>query len=158
MINKQQILKVIKTTLKKLDAKYYSDQAVDLIYNTGLVESNYQYLMQLEDGPARGFFQMEPATAVDICKNYLCFRPKLLTEIESICFLNSYILVAAKSEELKFLLATNVALQIIFCRIHYRRVPKPLPYTLEDQAVYWKAYYNSHLGKGTVEKFIEICK
>ena len=45
MINKQQILKVIKTTLKKLDAKYYSDQAVDLIYNTGLVESNYQYLM-----------------------------------------------------------------------------------------------------------------
>ena len=158
MVNKQQILKVIKTTLKKLDAKYYSDQAVDLIYNTGLVESNYQYLMQLEDGPARGFFQMEPATAVDICKNYLCFRPKLLTEIENICFLNPYVLVGAKPEQLKFLLATNVALQIIFCRIHYRRVPKPLPYTLEDQAVYWKAYYNSHLGKGTVEKFIEICK
>ena len=33
-----------------------------------------------------------------------------------------------------------------------------LAYTLEDQAIYWKAYYNSHLGKGTVEKFIEICK
>ena len=31
MINKSQILKVIKTTLKKLDTKYYSDQAVDLI-------------------------------------------------------------------------------------------------------------------------------
>jgi len=158
MVNKQQILKVIKTTLKKLDAKYYSDQAVDLIYNTGLVESNYQYLQQLGDGPAKSFFQMEGATAVDICKNYLCFRPKLMGEIEEICFLNPFVIPSANQKKLEFLLETNIAFSILMCRIHYRRVPKPLPYTLEDQAVYWKAYYNSHLGKGTVEKFIEICK
>ena len=158
MINKLQILKVIKSTLKKLDAKYYSDQAVDLIYNTGLVESNYQYLQQLEDGPARGFFQMEPNTAHDISKNYLCFRPKLLTKIEEVCFLNPYVIPNADKKELAYLLETNIAFSILMCRMHYRRVPKPLPYTLEDQAIYWKAYYNSHLGKGTVEKFIEICK
>ena len=63
-----------------------------------------------------------------------------------------------EQKQLEFLLETNIGFSIIMCRIHYRRVPKPLPYTLEDQAVYWKAYYNSHLGKGTVEKFIEICK
>ena len=158
MINKSQILKIIKITLKKLDTKYYSDQAVDLIYNTGLVESNYQYLRQLGDGPARGFFQMEGATAVDICKNYLCYRPKLMGKIENICFLNNFVIPASDQKQLEFLLETNIGFSILMTRLHYRRVPKPLPYTLEDQAIYWKAYYNSHLGKGTVEKFIEICK
>ena len=29
---------------------------------------------------------------------------------------------------------------------------------LEGQAKYWKKYYNSHLGKGTIEHFMEACK
>ena len=157
-MNKAQILKIIKDTLKRLDKKYYSNNAVNLIYNTGLVESNYKYLMQLGKPIARGFFQMEGDTAIDICKNYLCHRPKLLTEIEEACFLNHYVLPTADKKDLEFLLTTNIAFSVIMCRMHYRRVPKPLPKTLKEQAFYWKTYYNTIYGKGTQEKFIKICK
>jgi hypothetical protein len=158
MVDTKQTLTVIKDVLKRLDSKYYSDNAVDLIYHTGLVESRYKYLMQLGTPVARGFFQMEGATARDICKNYLAYRPSLIGEIEKICYLNYFVLSRADIEELEFLLTTNIAFSIIMCRLHYRRVPKPLPKTLKDQAYYWKAYYNTHSGKGTVEKFLEICK
>ena len=43
-------------------------------------------------------------------------------------------------------------------RLHYRRVPKPLPRTIEEQAVYWKSFYNTSKGRGTTEKFLEIVK
>ena len=157
-MDKDQILDIIENVLKRLDSKYYSDKAVNLIYNTGLVESRYKYLMQLGKPIARGFFQMEGDTAIDICKNYLCYRPKLMSEIENICFLNHFVLANAQKEDLEFLLTTNLAFSIIMCRIHYRRVPKPLPKTLEEQAKYWKKYYNTKSGKGTVEKFLSICK
>jgi len=158
MVDTKQTLTVIKDVLKRLDSKYYSDSAVDLIYHTGLVESRYKYLMQLGNPVARGFFQMEGATARDICKNYLAYRPKLMGEIEKICYFNYFVLAKADIKELEFLLTTNIAFSVIMCRIHYRRVPKALPKTLEEQAKYWKKYYNTKAGKGTVEKFLDICK
>jgi hypothetical protein len=49
------------------------------------------------------------------------------------------------------------------CRLHYRRVAEPLPAAKDTEAMaaYWKAHYNTPLGKGTVEKalprFIVAC-
>ena len=105
-MDKEQILDIIKDALQRLDSKYYSDSAVDLIYHTGLVESRYKYLMQLGNPVARGFFQMEGATAVDICKNFLAHRPKLMGEIEKICYFNYFVLAKADIKELEFLLVT----------------------------------------------------
>ena len=53
------------------------------------------------------------------------------------------------------ILTNNITAQICMCRLHYRRVPKPLPKNLMEQASQWKKYYNSSKGKGTVEKFIQ---
>lgn len=41
-----------------------------------------------------------------------------------------------------------------FCRLHYLRVPEAVPLTLEGQAGYWKQYYNTVEGKGTVEEYV----
>ena len=49
----------------------------------------------------------------------------------------------------------NIAAQIAMCRLHYRRIPKPLPSSAKGQAKYWKKYYNSSAGRGTVEDFLE---
>ena len=39
-------------------------------------------------------------------------------------------------------------------RIHYRRVPSPLPkLSLVGLAYYWKKYYNTVKGKGSVNEF-----
>jgi hypothetical protein len=42
-------------------------------------------------------------------------------------------------------------------RLHYKRVKASLPAAndLINQAKYWKVYYNTALGKGTPEKYIQ---
>jgi len=40
------MLALIKKTLEEMGEKYYSHEAMMLIYNTGLVESRYKYLIQ----------------------------------------------------------------------------------------------------------------
>lgn len=44
---------------------------------------------------------------------------------------------------------------IIFCRLTYKLRPEPIPISIEEMGEYWKKWYNSELGKGTVKKFIE---
>ena len=44
------------------------------------------------------------------------------------------------------------------CRLKYKNVPKKLPKTVEGMANYWKKYFNSELGKGDPEEFIEKYK
>ena len=55
---------------------------------------------------------------------------------------------------------SNIAVQAAFCRIVYLRDPYPIPSLnkLEEQARCWKRVYNTKLGKGTVEHFMEANK
>lgn len=54
---------------------------------------------------------------------------------------------------------TNLIYATAMCRVHYRRVPEPLPPAgdLEAQAAYWKAHYNTAAAAdaGTVARFVE---
>lgn len=153
LIDQKQMRGIINDTLEKIDLN--SPEALDLIYNTGLVESKFVYLKQIK-GPARGLFQCEPWVAVDICNNYLKYRKDLMKKVAKACNLEWKYFLEPKESDWQFILTTNIAAQIIICRLHWRRVREPLPKTLEDQAYQWKKYYNSSKGKGTVEKFMEI--
>jgi hypothetical protein len=140
------IKKVIKLTLKHLDLD--SEEARELIYKTGKAESGYKTLQQYGGGPALGFFQMEPNTALDIWNSYVMYRPKYRDKLYSLGF---------DDGALEYCLLSNIGLQAAFCRLHYRRVPSALPKIgdAEGQAKYWKEYYNTNLGKGTIEHFME---
>jgi hypothetical protein len=155
VVDKKQMRGIINDVLQKLGEKYADPKALDLVYNTGLVESKYVYLQQIK-GPARGFFQCEAHNAVDVCANYLKYRESLMKKVAKVCLLDWKYFLEPKEEEWCYILTTNIAAQIVFCRLHYRRVPKPLPRTLEDQAMQWKQYYNTAKGKGTPEHFMEI--
>ena len=73
----------------KVGSKYASDDAVILVHRTGLVESKYQYLMQVGgDNIARGFFQCEPWVAVSLCNDYLKYRKPLMKKVADICYLD----------------------------------------------------------------------
>ena len=143
---KKSIIKIIKLALQHLGLD--SEDARSLIYRTGKAESGYKTLQQYGGGPALGFFQMEPNTAIDIWDNYVMYRPKYRDKLYALGF---------DEGALEFCLLSNIGLQAAFCRLHYRRVPSALPKAndLEEQAKYWKVYYNSHLGKGTVKHFME---
>ena len=140
------IKKIIKLALQHLGLD--SEAARSLIYRTGKAESGYKTLLQYGSGPALGFFQMEPDTAIDIWDNYVMYRPKYRDKLYALGF---------DEGALEFCLLSNIGLQAAFCRLHYRRVPSALPKSddLKEQAKYWKIYYNSHLGKGTIKHFME---
>tara|TARA_R100001594_G_scaffold141731_1_gene187997 strand:- start:334 stop:786 length:453 start_codon:yes stop_codon:yes gene_type:complete len=124
-------------------------EAVNLIYETGMAESGYRALVQKGGGPALSFFQIEPATGRDIFNNYVEFRQKLVEAL---------INFGLDPMNLDFCIKTNIAIAICMCRFHYRRVPSAIPRTKEGRAKYWKTYYNTVKGKGTIEHYMEANK
>ena len=49
----------------------------------------------------------------------------------------------------------DLAYQILSCRYHYLRCPGKIPNSLEGQARYWKQFYNTRKGKGTIQEYIK---
>jgi hypothetical protein len=144
---KKSIKKIIDWTLKELGM--YSPEASEMVYKTGLAETGYRHLEQIK-GPAIGFFQVEPATMRDTWDNYIAYRQDLKNKLWALGY--------DESNDVQRVMG-SIILQVVFCRLKYRRSPKALPKCgdLEGQAKYWKSIYNSELGKGTVEHFMEAC-
>ena len=148
MINVPQfIVHVIRPTLERLDLGD-GRATEELLLGTAIQESRLQYLHQLGSGPAQGVFQMEPATYSDIWLNFLQYKPDLATRVNTLSIHG-----AQGIDQLE----ANMYYACAMCRVHYRRVPAALPAQgdLEAQAEYWKEHYNTYLGAGTVEEYIE---
>ncbi len=123
-----------------------SRAAENLILGTALQESNLRYLRQLGDGPARGVYQMEPATHDDIWDNYLRYRVELRNGVSGF---------EVPGQDRHEQLMWNLGYATAMCRVHYRRVLEPLPGAddIPGLAAYWKQHYNTPLGRGTVSDF-----
>lgn len=131
-----------------------SKSATELIMLTGAHETKLgKYLVQLNDGPAEGMFQMLPSTEDDIWDNYLQRRIGLLYKMKAILPLEN---VIPKVSFLK----TNLTYQICMVRLYYKRIPEKLPDhdNVYELARYYKQYYNTHLGKATIEEAIDNYK
>lgn len=120
---------------------------VSLVVGTCLHESEgLQFVVQLPNGPALGFGQMEPATHDDIWRNFLAYKPELAAKVRALC--GSFEGNMPPSSEL----IGNANYAVAMVAVHYRRLPAALPreeaYSL---AAYWKQFYNTPLGKGTIE-------
>ena len=122
-----------------------TDEAAALIFETGNAESGYRHLEQI-GGPAKGFFQIEGWVIKDCWDNYIVFRKSIQKFLEGYGF---------DPDNMEFCLTSNIALQIAFCRICYRRKPGSIPKDIEGRAAYWKKHYNTPLGRGTVEHYLE---
>ena len=126
----------------------YSSSAETLVGGTAAHESGLRRLRQAGGGPARGIYQCEPATHQDIYDHYLIYHLDLKAKVEG--------LLAPHPSPVEQLVS-NLMYATAICRVHYRRVREPLPrdpLDFKEMAAYWKRYYNSHLGKGTEDQFI----
>jgi hypothetical protein len=124
----------------------YSPEAVNLLLGTMAQESALgKYRKQFGGGPALGIYQMEPATHDDIWQNFLKYKPDLAKKILSV----SHVL-----RPNALLLENNDVYSTCMCRVHYLRVKEQIPATKEQQALYWKAYYNTWKGKGTTKDYL----
>ena len=52
-------------------------------------------------------------------------------------------------------LIADPKLCFIFCRLHYLLRPEEIPLSLRGRAEYWKQFYNSMAGKGTVQHYLQ---
>lgn len=150
MIDKNQLRDLIDNTLLELGGKFYSEEAVALLMGTAAVESALgTYIRQIR-GPALGIFQMEPATYKDHL-GWIYAQGNIFSDrLFDIC----NIIHETNPENVMF----NLKAATLFSRIHYFRKPGAIPTTVEGQAEYWKKYYNTYLGAGTVAKYIESYK
>lgn len=124
-----------------------------LLLGTALQESGLRHLRQLANrdgsrGPALGYFQMEPATHDDIWQTFLTFRPALAARVRAV----PGVAVARPKAEL---LVHNHVYAAVMARLRFRRAPGALPAAGDVRAMgaYWKAHYNTALGKGRASAF-----
>lgn len=147
MINPKQLRDlVLIPTLDILELN--SPAAVELLMGTAMQESDgLSALHQYGSGPAIGLLEMEPATHDDIWKNWLVYQPKLATRIKGLMIE----LVDDRKE-----MAGNLYYSFAMARCLYRRVSEPLPHSGDEMGMahYWKRYYNTFQGAGTVVEYI----
>jgi hypothetical protein len=139
---------VVRPVLEHLAPEIpYSLDAEELLLGTCAQESHMgTWIDQTTPGPgpAYGIFQMEKATHNDLLKNFLKYKPALGAS------LLRYVTYTEAEE-----MVGNLYYAAAMCRIHYFRSPGKIPHTLSEQAAYWKKYYNTVLGKGTVREYQE---
>lgn len=152
---KQLQAEIIDPTLKALGL--YSTHASNLVLATAWVESDgLSAIRQYRGGPARGLWQVEPATADDIVNRYLQARSKAALRHRLADWVHWYQLSMGKVErgELRQQLTGNLYFGAALCRLRYFMSPAPIPETADGYAAMWKKVYNTHLGAGTEEGFL----
>lgn len=136
---------IIQPALEEINL--FSKVAEKLILGTIAHESNMgKYIHQL-NGPALGICQMEPATHHDLWINVLNKNRQLLP-LELSGFGEQC------PDPRRLIYDLKYAVQM--CRFQYWRFEEPLPHSdnLYDIAAYWKKYWNTNDGKGSISDFI----
>lgn len=134
------------------DRRLYSDDARAMMLRVAAAESDLLWLEQRGGGPARSWWQIEPATAHDL----LVRMPVALFAAGSpfIDDLNETLTL----DEIGDRLARNPYAAAVMARIYWwMRDPEPMPpwRDLDAAAERWKTVYNTPRGAGTVEGFVE---
>lgn len=143
---------VIRPALKYIGL--WSKEAENLLMGTAAQESHMGTYLKQKRGPALGAFQMEPRTYSDIWENYLTdARAELKLRVRLLASAKYSSFVSPPAVEM----IGNLQYAAAMARIFYLRIPKPLPKAndVTELGVYWKKYYNTILGHGTVQQFAE---
>ncbi len=147
---------VIRPVLKDMGA--YSENAERLLLGTACQESECgRKLVQDGDVPdgGRGIYQMEKITFNECVK--LLKQPSRLDLYYKVLKRAASRAMGTFSMPSEFdfdEMVGNLYFATAFARVNYMRFPEPIPYSLADQAAYWKTYWNTRLGAGTEEEYV----
>lgn len=139
---------IIRPTLKMLEL--YSEDAEELLILTMAQESDGGTYFKQIHGPALGAFQMEPATHDDIWNNYILKHHDLKEDVIKMMGVSIW---PPDAKRMIF----DLEYAVMMARIFYERVPEKLPLStsIPDIAVYYKKYWNTSLGKATIDGTIK---
>lgn len=146
-IKKSDLLEhIIRPALDNLGME--GEAAENLLMGTAAHESLMGHFLKQDGGPALGIYQIEPDTHADLYDHFLSYRPGLQERVDLVC--RGRVTFVREKE-----LVSNLIYATTIARLIYYRVAEKLPDAddLSGLARYWKKYYNTELGKGTVEDF-----
>ena len=142
---------------------HYVEAVTSLLCGTAAVESNLEYRRQHGFGweSMRGAWGLWQTEALPLLDNlaYLARRKDVAdaaarwlygvddATLEPLFSMNQATLVRT--------IAGWDRLACLMARVHYLRVPAPIPNTQAGRAEYWKRWYNTHLGAGTTDGYLE---
>lgn len=147
----KQVRAMIRRVLHYLEPEIrYSEDAVELLMLTAAQESHLgQYLAQLH-GPARGIYQMEPASEQCLMEWLMEKRPDVHAKIKAL----NLPLDGQDGGPGDNDMYHNLAYQTAMARAFYLRKPGTIPQDLTAAALYYKTWWNTHLGKATPQEAI----
>jgi hypothetical protein len=125
-----------------------SPVARNLVLGTAAQETGGRYLVQVPDGPALSFFQIEPATARDVLREVASLSPARYAVLETL---------QIPGLDPVAQLDCNLVYAAALCRLRYWIVPDALPTQADGVyglAGYWKKFYNTDSGSGTPAEFV----
>lgn len=162
---RKEIVLLIHGVCRKLTG-HANENEVALMLGTAAAESSLRDRVQIGGGTALGYWQMEPATAASLWEHYLG-RPrkhKLFLSVVRIMvdipeWEGDYFPMPEFVIKTEFRYGDDFAATL--ARVLYLSFAEPIPDDLEGQARYWKKYYNTPAGAGTVEHYLsqwEACR
>ena len=143
----------------------YVDRTARLLFGTAAQESGLQWERQRTprfEGGVGGFgkWQVEPGS-IKASLAYLRERPGVLARATQWLFADPHApvtwpdLIPMDALLWALRLDDNDKLGVLFARLHYFRIPQPIPETLAAQSVYWKDGFNTAVGHGTPEAYLD---
>lgn len=141
---------VVEAALNHL--RLYSGAAELLLLGTALHESaDLKYERQIGGGPARGYFQHEPASLDDLYLSWLAYRRHWRESLEQL-------------RDPGLSRAENLIARPVYaaaaCRLHYYRRPEALPAVTDHHglAAYYKRFWNTDAGRARPEDFLDALR
>lgn len=119
--------------------------AAEMLIETACAETQLGTVPDTTPGNGHGLCQIDNICVKDIQQRTESLIKKLVKDHFH------YDIDAVKASELD----NNPTLSLIFCRLKYRLIPAQIPTDYLSRAAYWKKYYNTALGAGTVDHYME---
>ena len=116
----------------------------NLLLVSGMIESGYMYLKQKPNGPALGYWQVEPATHDSLWADYLSYRGPLRSAVTGLT-------KTAQAQEMIW----NLRYACAIARIKYLQSPIKMPDAddMVGMGNFYKRCYNTAGGASTSEKW-----
>lgn len=136
----------------------YAESVARLLMGTAAAESLLRHRRQIgfsmeNPNGAWGLWQTEQHAVADSVR-YLARRRDVLAAATRFAPSVAEAMCAGALPRMH-MIRDDDRLAVLFARLHYLRVAEAVPDDLRGQAGYWKKYYNTRLGKGTVEGYMD---
>ena len=121
------------------------ETAKEMIIETAIAETGLGAIEDKTTGAGMGITQFDEFPFNDIRNRCIKLKDKIYKELKIDISLVEW-------NDLRY----NQFLALLFTRLLYWLKGDPIPQTIEERAKYWKQHYNTPLGKGTVEHYLEM--